>query len=564
MAQIRRTRMLESLVAALPRASTLAVAVTLAACAAQPPRSQDPSVVSLATGSGLQRAAVALRAGNTMAARTALAAELRADPRNGYLHLLNGLSYVFDAASPQSLDLAGVGFDAAVRLAPGFYWAHYHAGALALQRQQYDVAAEQFAQAILSDPDQPRAFLGLAVAAYSAGDLPVAVRAANRALALASTDPLVLRTAAFVAAGAGDRGALDDVIGRARLVPAAWKEIDAQQGRLAQLVRVATLGQEQASSAGEATPVTHQDLTQIMVEVTLLVSQNSRTKRTGINLLDGLNLQFSGQESYVRNDSSPGGSASAQLMTTYALSVPQITYSLNLFNTKDDFYDVLVRPSLVASIGETSEFFIGRTVTIGVSGVNMGSLQPVDAGTSVRVTPMEITPQKAKFRVEAVRSFFGQEQGGTFEQSLTTFKQSVSATVDVEFGKTLILSGLYEAVNMGGSSKTPGLGDVPGVNLAFNSRNIMVHQDAALVLVTPRIPGTIDTGTREFGGETLRHVLDLWTTFVLPTGGLDATITTIQAKKKYFRPLVGDVRLTSPRDPQLLAATIADTTARLR
>jgi hypothetical protein len=134
----------------------------------------------------------------------------------------------------------------------------------------------------------------------------------------------------------------------------------------------------------------------------------------------------------------------------------------------------------------------------------------------------------------------------------------------VEFGKTLILSGLYEAVNMGGSSKTPGLGDVPGVNLAFNSRNIMVHQDAALVLVTPRIPGTIDTGTREFGGETLRHVLDLWTTFVLPTGGFDATITTIQAKKKYFRPLVGDVRLTSPRDPQLLAATIADTTARLR
>jgi len=543
-----------------PRIAALSFAALLTACSAAPQRATSARVTPGVASGEVQRAAQALGRGDIPAARGALAAGLRAEPQNGYLHLLNGLSYEIEDSSPQSLDLAAVGFDAAVRFAPGFYWAHYHDGALALQRQQYTAAAEQFSHAILSDPDQPQAFIGLAVAAYSAGDLAVAGRAVGRALALAPQDAVALRAAAFIAAAAGDRPALDAVQARARALPAVARDLDLQQGRLAQLVRTAALDQDSAGGGG-ATPAAA-DLTQVMVEVTLLLSQNARTRRTGINLLDGLTLQFNGQRE-MTNNSGPGSDVS-QRSTTSALSIPQINYSLNLFNTKDDYYEVLARPSLVASLGQTSDFFIGRTVTVGVSGVNLGSLQPVDIGTSVKVTPIEITRQKTKFRVEAGRSFFTQDAGGTFSQSLTTFKQSVGATVEVEFGKTLILSGLYEGVNVGGSSKTPGLGDVPLIDLAFNARTRITRQDAALVLVTPRIPGMLDTGTGEFRGDTLQRLLGLWKSFVEPTGGMDATIRTIEAKTRYFRPLVGDLRLPGVRDPQLLAATIADTAARLR
>jgi Flp pilus assembly secretin CpaC len=119
-------------------------------------------------------------------------------------------------------------------------------------------------------------------------------------------------------------------------------------------------------------------------------------------------------------------------------------------------------------------------------------------------------------------------------------------------------------VNVGGSSKVPGLGDVPVVNTLFNSRDHTSRQDAALVLVTPRIPGMISTGTAEFRGESLERLLKLWQDFVEPTSGLDATVGAIARKARYFRPLTGDLQAPSARDPRLLAALVDDTLRRLR
>ncbi len=528
----------------------------VASCATPPPQppqiagafDADPAIADISAGKPLQ-------------ARAALAPILRAEPQNGYLHLLNGLTYELADHSTQSLELASVGYDSATRLTPGFYWAHYHDGALEYDQRSYADAAEQFAEAILADPDQPYAFLGLAAAAYYSDDLEVATRAIAQALHLDATNPLTLRAAAFIAAGAGDRNALSAILARAEQSSVAAHELQLQRPRLNNIIRVAQFdtpsGPPPTEPAADDPPTS-----QVMIEVTLLLSQNSTTHRTGINLLDGLQLQFGGSRTTVDHNVSPGENNHERITTT-ALSIPQISYSLNLFNTTDDYYEVLARPSLVASIGQTSEFFIGRIITVGVSGVNLGSLQPVDVGTTVRVTPVEMSTRDVKFRVEAVRSFFSPETNGTFTESLTTFKQSVNAMVQVEFGRTLILSGLYEAVNIGGSSKTPVLGDVPVIDVAFNARTATKRQDAALVLVTPRVVGTIDTGAPQFRGATLQRLLGLWNSLIEPTAGLDAILKTFQKKSRYFTPLIGDVRLPDANDPKILAATLAATNARL-
>lgn len=541
----------------------MAVAMT-AGCAATGPATTGatPRTRLTATATPGEKAAAALRAGRLGEARTMLAAALRSDPTNGYLHLLNGMSYQLGEHSPQQLQLATVGYDAALRFAPGFYWTGYGAGAAALERDDPTAAAEHFAQAVLADPERPEAFVGLAVAGYYAGDLAVARLAAARALTLAPRDPLVLRTAAFVAAANGDERGVRDALGRARSIPTMHAALDDQQPRLQQLLRTAAVERD-APAEATPTPVVDGPGDQVMVEVTLLLSQNQRTRGTGINLLDGLQLQFGGQKT-TRWDSSPGVDQSSQLLTT-ALTVPQINYSLNLFNTRDDFYEVIASPSLVATVGQTSDFFIGRTLTVGVSGVNLGSLQPIDVGTSVKVTPIEVTARRARFRIETSRSFFSTPAStSTFQQQLTTFKQSVGATVEVEFGRTLILSGLYEGVNVGASSKVPVLGDVPVVNTLFNSRDRTSRQDAALVLVTPRRPGSIASGGAQFRGDSLDRLLKLWQSFVEPTANFDAIVTTIERKTKYFRPLAGDLRAPAVRDPRVLAAVVDDTVARLR
>lgn len=299
-----------------------------------------------------------------------------------------------------------------------------------------------------------------------------------------------------------------------------------------------------------------------MVEVTLLLSQDTSTHITGINLLDGLTLQFGLlRQTEDRADSSLGDSVT-RIFTT-ALQIPQITYSLNFFNTTDDFYDVIARPSLVASLGEQSEFFIGRTLTVGVSGINLGTLLPIDVGTTVKVTPTEISHERTKFRIEATRSFFDPQSAGTFSESVTTFKQTVGSSVEVNFGETLILSGLYETVNIGGSSRVPILGEIPGLDVLFDARARTRRWDTALVLVTPRLPGAIETGSREFRSETLTRLLALWQDLIEPVSNMDAVINKFGSKMTYFRPQASDLKLSPAPDTKTVKLAVDETVARL-
>ncbi|MBE7425695.1 MAG: hypothetical protein HS106_06540 [Ideonella sp.] len=570
--------------AALPAAVVVALGLPLAlgGCASSPAAQSTPPASAQAQRGDI---AAALRNGKPEAARPLLTAALRAEPQNGYLHLLNGLTYQLADASQQSAELAQVGYDAAVKFAPGYYWSHYYAGLAKFSQRNYPAAAEEFAWAVLDRPDAPQAFAALAASAYYGGDLGVAQLAAERALALAPTDPQALRAAAYVAAARGDRQYLAAVIERANALPAGG--LSAHTPRLSQLLRGAALSasddrappaatrvaaddatqraqEPQTQPPTEAAPPPSDSLQQVMVEVTLLLSQDTTKHSVGINLLDGLRLQFGGDSKTERRYSTGAADSFSRVITT-ALSVPQITYSLNLFNTHDDFYDVVVRPSLVASLGQQSEFFIGRTLSVAVSGINAGTLQTIDVGTAVKLTPLEINNERTKFRVDTVRSFFVPTSSGTFAESVTTFKQTVGATAEVEFGKTLILSGLYEAVNVGWTSKVPVLGDIPVANLLFNERSKTQSRDAAIVLVTPRLAGSIDSGTREFRAESLKKLLSVWKELVDPLSNFDALTDKLGDKlSKYFRPQPADMKLSTAADSTIARQAIGETLERLR
>src|SRR2546426_2472666 len=271
--------------------------IALAGCATQ---THDVFRPSVSVDTLEQNISSALLKGKPAVARETLAAALRIQPQNGYLHLLNGLSYQIEDSSLQSLSLAKVGYDAAVKFAPGHFWSHFLAGSLALDLQDYAEAAEHFSRAILDDPDRPQAFLGLAISAYFTGDLDVAQVAADRALRLAPMDPLALRTAAYVAAARGERGRLDAVLTKAEAIPIAAHNLNIHKTRLTHLLRTATLAQGQGGSddkelerpAKVASPKENEGANQVMVEVTILLNQDSTVHNTGINLLDGLTVQL--------------------------------------------------------------------------------------------------------------------------------------------------------------------------------------------------------------------------------------------------------------------------------
>jgi type II secretory pathway component GspD/PulD (secretin) len=180
----------------------------------------------------------------------------------------------------------------------------------------------------------------------------------------------------------------------------------------------------------------------------------------------------------------------------------------------------------------------------------------------VKVTPLEISRERTKFRIDTNRSFLVDQTSGTFTEALTAFKQTVGATVEVDFGRTLVLSGLYEAVNFGEGSKVPGVGDVPGLNVLFNDRNKTQKNDAAIILVTPYLPGTIETGQAEFRGESLARLLSLWKRMVDPASNMEAIVDEILwSFPGSFQPQAGDLSAPSAADPETASLIVNETLA---
>ncbi|MES2684398.1 MAG: hypothetical protein V4650_12845 [Pseudomonadota bacterium] len=544
-----------------------------AGCAA--PATRPESATTL-PAPPLVAAQAALQKLDWVSAQQALAAELRDDLPNGYLQFLYALTYdqQAQAGNRAQLEMAQVGYENAVRFTPQNYWARLMMGYLKLERGEFDAAQDHFAAAALDQPGRWEAFYGLGVASYHRGDLPMLQLAATRSLALAADQPDAQRLAAFSLATQGDararllannavqkisvgtdKGAGDSVF--------LFKRVDellqgAQLRSQSPLIPIAPgpLGQpgsefykpDRKSAPTANASGNPDDPNQMVVEVTIILNSQVDTKTRGVNLFDGLRLQYGYANTFSQasNTNDTDGfisrvSESARAITSQ-ISVPQINYNLNLFNDSKQYYGVIARPSLTAYVGRESEFFAGRTISVAVSGINLGELQPVDVGVKLKLAPEAISSDATRFRIEAARSFLSREEIGRFQQSLTTFKQFVQATAELSFGQTLILSALSEQVSDNNNSQVPLAGDVPGLNLLFRNRSDTRRQESLLILVTPSLPSAIELP--QDPARRLSNVKELiryWSQVVDPGSDIGAIVERLQRMPSFRKAKPGDL-----------------------
>ena len=307
-----------------------------------------------------------------------------------------------------------------------------------------------------------------------------------------------------------------------------------------------------SSASGQAADVMPGASNQLTVEVTLILSDLRDTTKYGVNLLDSLQSIYSMGRSSSSTTTTTGGVGSTDdaVTITRAIKIPDLAYNLNVFNKGNRSYDVIARPSLTAFAGEQSAFFVGEQLKVGVSGVNTAGLETVDVGVSLKVTPNQIRQDGAQFRIEADRSFFGDQGAGKFSESVALFKQSVAATADVRFGETLILSGLSESVTDGQESGVPILGDIPGVNLLFHNEAYLKRGRSVLVLVTPSLPASF-ARTRN-ADPALTKLVQMWDTVIEKRHGIDALTSRLQHSRKFTRAAAEDISVRNINDPKLL------------
>jgi Flp pilus assembly secretin CpaC len=480
------------------------------------------------------------RGGEAIAALSPLAAQR---PRDSSGQTMLALAYQ-QMGEPENLELALAGYDLALKAEPGQFWAAAMAGRAAFDRGRYEEAADRFAAAVMSRPEDGRALLALARASWMAGDVGMAAAAASRSAALTPEGPervAALRLAAMANAAAGEGG-------EAKLQLASLQSLDPVgagevRRRMAALERTAAVDFEGAPQDGFAAAGPAEIPNQISVDVAIVLAQNTHRDTIGMNLLDGLKLQY-GVTSTDSSTHQPGPD-SFQRVITEAIGIPQLTYSLNLFNRGGQYYQVVARPTLTAYRGEISEFFVGRTIKTAVGGVNVAQLEQIDIGIEMKVTPVEITADGARIRIETSRSFLSNDPAGTFAEALTTFRQRVAATAEIRFGETLVLSGLSESVDDSTFSRVPVLGKAPVIGSLFNERQKTSRRDSVLILVTPSLTTSLP-GRAWNRPAAVARLAELWTQVIDPSSNGVDVAARLRRARLFSRMAPGDSPLSWP------------------
>ena len=535
--------------------SAVATLVLLAGCAGLPAERTAPSLSIAAPAArqpALQAVFALIEAGELADASRQINRLLARNPENAGLHLLNGFVYyrLYLAGDRAKAEHAETGLQLALQFDASLPQAHELLGLLSLDMRRFDQARVQFLAA--GHRHAPENALALAHAAYYARDIPLAVWAIDQYLAIRPNDADGRQASAIIHAAAGsDARANTDLAALAgsgaelpRLMRRVedWRDVfqSTRDSREASGVTTAATknppqppSPTQAEAAGGvALARAWSDCAQTTVNyssvgdsqtgaapplpalpspcagvplprMTILDVMMVRTEEiidygNGINLLTGLSMLFDYNWTEKHDTSSaatPSWSRSlgrtAKLNNAGSTSSGTIAYSLNIFSSGDSHAEVIARPTLIALDRIGSTFFSGSKISVPVSGQWNSSLQTIDIGISLSVTPTFIDDETMLLAVKTGRSFVEPTQAGNFTQSVSTSSNTVTASALLRFGETMVLSGLRERQVSSTASGVPVLNQVPIIQYLFNRKVENDYSKHILVLLTPRRPSKL-------------------------------------------------------------------------
>ena len=453
---------------------------------------------------------------------------LKLDVSNSNIQFLNGLIYSYQAklSDQEKSELAVQGFNLSRQFDPNNWITAYHQGLLNLDRRKFNLAQKYFAEAALLNDNYPGTFYHLAAASYHAHDPVTAAGALNRLreFSIYKKDPRVLRASALVMAALNNSDEARELNNQYKKVvsqPNKQKQLESRLddwsdfhklGTLVppdviatastkELLKIAQLNlnsgpknSENQSNSSKDEP--KKDNQMVIVDVVIVRTEENSTTRKGVNLLNSLSIQFGQSENpgfkYSRIRDLPASSSIARTIVRN-IEIPSITYSLNIANSNTNRSEILARPSLTALDGKVSKFFSGININAAATS-DSGGGTPVevkkDIGVSMAILPKLLKNGRLILKVVAERTFLTTPNTTsiTFSQRIDTSKTKVSATVNMKFGETIILSGLSEKETEYSRDGVPGLQEVPVLQYGFSREDNTEFQKSVLILLTPRRP----------------------------------------------------------------------------
>jgi general secretion pathway protein D len=302
----------------------------------------------------------------------------------------------------------------------------------------------------------------------------------------------------------------------------------------------------------------------VILDCIIIRREEVTSSSRGVNLLDGLQLQFGGtlvnfSDTSTKDLITQADSTATRTFTkSINLTFPTVTYSLNIANAQDSSSRILGRPSIIAQDGEQSEFFLGSEITyITSAGTGtFGSSTSKEVGLQLKVRPEFLEDDRIKLDVEAeFLAFEPVASSGTFQQAVQTAKNRARITATMEFGRTLIIGGGSESLETDLSKGVPVLRDIPFVQTLFSTRSKSRTERSVLMLVTPRRPTSLtdetamDAAIKELSGaenldpEQVRQLKERYRVWFNPTSNIVLALARMSETPLYHEFRQGDFRL---------------------
>ncbi|QAU34829.1 secretion protein [Janthinobacterium sp. 17J80-10] len=297
----------------------------------------------------------------------------------------------------------------------------------------------------------------------------------------------------------------------------------------------------------------------VLIDVVLLSTQELISTSKGVNLLSALTLQLGSVAgnlpAYSRNFTSNNlnnAGASTSTAITRAVTIPALTYSLNIANANNSVNEVLARPTLAAIEGLPSEFFSGTNLSAGVVSTSQQggtTIVPLDKrfGIKLAVTPSFLPQGRVQLKVEAQRtSLNASSDNPRVAYQIEIGEITANANVVMNLGDTLVLSGLSEKSASSTRDGVPGLQDVPVIQYLFSNKKTNDLQRSALILVTPRSPVQIAetaAGADESMASRMKALREKFGFANSSPANIEAIMTQLQANEFFREFRQGDVSM---------------------
>jgi len=389
------------------------------------------------------------------ATRDALRADIRSQPNNAALHFALG-TYLVSQGSYADLILARVAFSTAAQLAPDWWEPELGLAASEAQAGNSRTALAAVIRAAEKSGNVDALSLPIALAAYKAGYFQLSANAWARAQRLppqpgpAADQARHFLEMAFSGAGPYETSVLS----------------------------------RQLNGAGDPAPP--EASPNVTINAYIIKRSQANTSTAGLNLLESLQLQFGSTLINQTYDKTSGMPAERQISRNLAVSIPTVTYALQIAQTNETRFNLESSPSVVATEGQESRFFEGQSLTIIVAGNAFSSSAQIDKdiGVDLQVTPVTVSADYVDLSATLdVSQLSGNNFTAAGIQTLQTDKTTTQSNARVPFGRALAIGLGSSSYKYDGDKGLPYLKGVPGARFFSGTRTAGATRQETVVLI---------------------------------------------------------------------------------